>query len=850
MLKDLSLVKSVALIFSIMLSLSAFSQNTATLKGKISDSENTPIPQAYILSSDLKYTTLSDENGDYSLELPADTAIRITFSHIAFSKKSNSIKLAKGEVREFNVTLSFLEIGTVDIVGEESRSENLQRINVKSVGVQPSVSGGIEGMIKTTGIGVAARNELSASYSVRGGSYDENLIYVNGLEIYRPQLIRAGQEEGLSFINPNLVESVDFSAGGYAANYGDKMSSVLDVKYRRPEALGGSVTLSLLGADFHVEGISKDEKLAAILGFRYKTMQYVLSSLDTRGEYAPNFMDLQAYVSYKPNQKTELTYLGYLGDNQYEFYPETRSTDLGNLDQALRLDVLLDGKEESTYKSVYNALAFNRYVNKNLKINFQGSVSLNKEKQSFDVSGVYILGEIDREFGSETFGDVIANRGVGAFIEHVRDRLNSQLYSIQHNATFVYANKQLDWGLEFKNEQIQDHLDEWVYQDSSGYSTPRSPSDQIILNQVVKGQNNINSNRYIAYVKNSWQLVNAHEDLIDFNLGVRAQFWDFNDQLMISPRASVSYRPHITRVKNDSTIIHDNITARFAAGVYYQPPFYHAMRDLSGKYPENNGKINPNIRAQQSLHFILGLDYVFFVFKRPFKWTTELFYKPMTDLIPFQIDNIRLEYYATNNSMGYAYGMDMKLNGEFIKGIESYVGFGLLKTEENLSDDYYYNYYNADGQQVFPPSNSIADSTRIEPGYIPRPFDQRFSFNLMFQDEMPMWPSFKVHLNLSIITGFPYGPPNGDRYTQTARSSPYRRVDIGFSKTFVDPKTGETKGIFKPFKDAWISLEIFNLIDISNTISYNWVEDITGRQYAVPNYLTGRRVNVKLHLAF
>ncbi len=831
-------------------SIAAFSQNTATLKGKISDSDNKPIPQAYILTDDLKYTTLSDEEGYYNLIIPSDTSLRINFSHIAFSKKSITVKLSPGEVKEFDVNLLFQEMQAVDIVAEESRSENLQRINVKSVGIQPSVSGGIEGMIKSTGIGVTARDELSASYSVRGGSFDENLIYVNGLEIYRPQLIRAGQEEGLSFINANLVESVNFSAGGYAVNYGDKMASVLDVKYRRPEALGASVTLSLLGADLSVEGISKNEKLAAIIGFRYKTTQYVLSTFDTRGEYAPNFLDLQTYISYRPNQKTEITYLGYLAKNKYVFYPESRSTELGNLSEALRLDVVLDGKEESTYNSFYNALAYNYYLHKDLKINFQGSVSLNEEVQSFDVSGFYILGEIDREFGSETYGDVIANRGVGAFIEHSRDRLNSQLFTLQHNGTYDYANKQLTWGLEFKNEQIQDHLDEWVYQDSAGYSVPRYPSNQIILNDIIKGDNNINSNRYIAFVKNSWEVVNGREDVIDFNIGVRAQYWDFNDQLMISPRGSISYKPNITRVKNDSTVIHDNITARFAAGVYYQPPFYHAMRDMSGKIPENAGKINPNIRAQQSLHFILGLDYVFFMFKRPFKWTTEVFYKPMTDLIPFQIDNIRLEYYATNNSDGYAYGLDMKLNGEFIKGIESFVGFGILNNQENLRDDYYYDYYNDEGQQLFPPNNNIVDSIRIEPGFIPRPFDQRFSFNLMFQDEMPMWPSFKVHLNLSIITGFPYGPPNGDRYTQTARSSPYRRVDIGFSKTFVDPKTGKTKGMFKPFKDAWISLEIFNLIDISNTISYNWVEDVTGRMYAVPNYLTGRRVNVKLHLAF
>jgi hypothetical protein len=827
-------LKALLLIVFIFSVLPLLAQKTATIKGVIKDSDGNPIPQAYVLSDNLSYKTLSDEDGKYKLIIPADTNIRITFSHIAFQKQYEVFNLKADEVKEHKVFLKSLNLETFDVVGEESHSQNLQRINVKSVGIQPSISGGIEGMVKSTGIGVSSRDELSASYSVRGGSFDENLVYVNGIEIYRPQLIRAGQEEGLSFINPNLVESVNFSAGGYGVNYGDKMSSVLDVKYRRPSDLGASVTLSLLGADFHVEGVSKDDKVAAILGFRYKTTQYILGTLDQQGEYDPNFLDLQAYVSYKPGKKSELTYLGYVADNNYTFLPQSQTTELGNLGEVLRLNVALDGKEVSEYRSLFNALSYYYQLNKDVRLSLQASASLNKEEQSFDVEGLYILGEVDNDVSSQTFGDVVAYRGIGAFIEHSRDFLESEIYSIQHNGSYNYANKQLDWGLEFKNEQIADDLNEWVYQDSSGYSVPRTSSGEIVLNDIVYAQNRVNSNRFLAYVKNSWNLVTAKEGLIDLNIGLRAQYWTFNDQTMISPRGAVSYKPNIVRVKNDSTTIKYNLTFRFAAGVYYQPPFYHAMRDLSGLVPAVNGQINPNIRAQESLQFILGVDYVFFLFKRPFKWTTEMYYKPMWNLIPFQTDNLRLEYYATNNSIGYAYGMDMKLNGEFIKGIESYVGFGLLKTQEDISNDSYY-------------SN---DSIIFYPGYIPRPFDQRFSFNLMFQDEMPMWPSFKVHLNLSLVTGFPFGPPNGQRYQQTARSSPYRRVDIGFSKTFVDPQTGKTKGLFKPFSDAWISLEIFNLIDIPNTISYNWIEDIAGVQYAIPNYLTGRRFNVKLHLAF
>lgn len=838
-----TLIRRIVFLSFFLFPLFSMAQSYGKISGKITDNDGQPIPRAYVFVDKTTYQTTTDDKGKYKLELPADTTLKVLVSHIGFINKSFEVSLKPGAIKKFNLRLAVREMTTVDVVGENKSADNLEKLDIKSVGIQPSVGGGIEGMLKTTGIGVSARDELSAAYSVRGGSYDENLVYVNGNEIYRPQLVRAGQEEGLSFINPNLVDNVYFSAGGFTSRYGDKMSSVLDVRYKKPQSFGATLMLSLLGAEASVEGASKDGKLSGVIGFRYKTTRYVLGTLDTEGEYQPNFLDLQGYLTYRPNSKVEIGYLGYLANNNYNFLPQSRSTELGNLSQALRLDVKLDGREESSYNTFFNALSLTLYTTDKLKLAFSTSAAFNSESQSVDVQGLYILGELDSDLGSETFGDVIANRGIGAFIEHARNKFESKVYSLQHNGSFLYDNKQLGWGLEVKNEQIEDELNEWVYQDSSGYSIPREPSDEIILTDIINANNETNSYRYIGYVQNNWSLVLNNEDLLEFNVGIRGQFWTFNDQFMVSPRGNIAYKKQLERLKNDSTLIKKDLTLRFATGVYYQPPFYHEMRGLTGE-------VNPDIRAQQALHFIAGVDYVFFIAKRPFKWTTEIYYKPMTDLIPFQVDNIRLQYLAENNAVGYTYGLDMKLNGEFVKGIESYVGFSLLKSEENILDDFYFQFFNADGQEVPPSSDDITDSTRVEPGYIPRPFDQRFSFNLFFQDEMPRWPAFKVHINLTYVSGFPFGPPDVKRYQQTLRSPPYRRVDIGFSWSFVDQKTGQTKGIFKPFRDAWISLEVFNLIDINNVISYNWIKDVTGRQYAVPNYLTGRRINVKLFLAF
>jgi len=843
MVKIYSLLKRMLILSVLIFPLISAAQQTAIVSGKVVDNMGAPIPQAYVFINFSAFKAVTGNDGKYNLTIPADTLVKITVSHIGFIERNFKVSLKPGENKKKNFNLEVREMHSVDIIGESKSKGNMEEINVKSIGVNPTIGGGVEGMIKSTGVGVSSRDELSAVYSVRGGSYDENLVYVNGIEIFRSQLIRAGQEEGLSFINPNLVDNINFSAGGFSARYGDKMSSVLDVRYKKPRTFGASVMLSLLGAEATVEGATKDGKFSAIVGFRYKTTQNVLNSLDTKGEYRPNFLDLQAYLTYRPTSKIELGYLGYIADNNYNFLPKTRSTEFGNLSESLRLDVNLSGREESQYQTIFNALSATVYANKKLKYGFRGSAAFNFEKQAIDVQGIYILGEIDRQLGSETFGDVIANRGIGSFINHARDKLDSRVYSLQYFSTYIFDNKQLNWGVEVRNEQIDDSIDEWVYQDSSGFSIPRKPSDQIVLNNIIEAQNSINSLRYIGFAENDWLLIMNNEDKLNFNIGLRGQFWTFNNQMMVSPRGNVSYQHEIIKLKKDTLVVHNFITYRFATGVYYQPPFYHAMRDLKGK-------INENIRAQQSYHFILGVDYVFFMAHRPFKWTTEVFYKPMDKLIPYQVDNIRLEYYAENNSKGYAYGLDMKLNGEFVNGIESYIGFSLLKTAENISDDFYYEFFDEEGNSI-PPSNGIPfDSTRIEPGFIPRPGDTRFSFNLFFQDAMPRWPSFKVHINLAFASGFPFGPPNAQRYQQVLRSSPYRRVDIGFSKSFVNQKTGKTKGLFKPFRDAWISLDIFNLIDISNVISYNWVRDISGKQFAVPNYLTGRRVNVKLFLAF
>ncbi len=816
---------------------------TATVFGVVRDSLNKPMESVSVSIIGMSGGVITDVKGQFELKVPAEREVNIAFSFIGYNDVRKTLRLTNNERREIKVVLS---AGTTILPGftKEARRNNdptFQRIDPKVLQSFVSPSGNFEDVIKSLP-GVVSNNELSSTYSVRGGNFDENLVYVNDVEIYRPFLVRSGQQEGLSFINSDLVSSINFSSGGFAAVYGDKMSSVLDIKYKRPTQFAGTAYGSLLGAGLHLEGASKNKKVTYLFGLRQKSNQFLLKNLDTKGDYKPSFTDVQGLVSYYFSPKTELSILGNYSRNKYRIIPTDRETEFGNINEALRFTVFFDGQEKDSYSVLQGSATLAHQLNSKVRLRLITSVFNTTEREYYDIVGAYRLDELERDLGSSEFGDVAFNRGVGAFLSHARNDLQATVFNVEHKGSFSHDHYNLQWGIKAQHEKIKDDLNEWEYRDSSDFSVPH-PGDsvgqphysaqQIVMNKVVITKINLNSNRYSGYVQNNWEY-----ERTTYSIGVRATYWDLNQEFNVSPRASITYKPKWRR----------NLSFRAASGFYYQPPFYREMRDL-------NGKINYAIKAQRSIHFVLANDYQFLKWGREFKLTTEAYYKILDNLDPYKTDNLRIRYFAKNNSKGYATGLDMRINGEFVNGIESWASLSLLKTEEDILGDYYYKYFNSDGKEIIPGytvNNKAVDSTRFEPGYIPRPTDQRVTFSLFFQDYLPKFPSYKMHLTLIYGTGLPFGPPGYDRYKDVLRVPSYRRVDIGFSKTIIDEdRPNKSRLVFiKKLTAMSLSLEVFNLLQVNNTISYTWITDVTARQYAVPNYLTSRIINVKLNVKF
>ena len=818
-------------------------QKKATITGKIRDDKRNPVEFANIYVRSQGLGTVSDTKGNYSLEVFAGDTILLEITHTSYVNQSLKIFLLAGEVKTVDINMDFAELEGVTIEDERNRFSDMQPIPIKDLKLNPTVNQGIESAV-LSGPGVQSNNELSSNYSVRGGSYAENLVYVNDIEVYRPFLARTGEQEGLSFPNPDMVSSIKFSAGGFDARYGDKMSSVLDIHYKQPQRFGGSFMASLLGGSLSLESASKNSRLTQVSGVRYRTNQYLLGSLDTQGNYQPTFTDIQSYWTYDLTKKWQVAFLGNYANNKFKFVPTTRTTNFGSINEALQLTVYFDGQQVTQYETFFGAISAENQANANTRLKFTASAFKTFQDETFSVLGQYRLDELERDLGGDNFGDVTRNRGVGAYLDNARNFLDATVISFQHRGYKTINNKYLQWGATWKAEEIHDRLSEWSYIDSAGYSVPINPQNSIELNNVIKGRNTIKSNRIQAYVQNRWDWLLENESFITATVGLRAHYWSYNDQTVVSPRGTISWKPKWTKQINDSTTLRKDVVFRFSTGFYYQPPFYRELRDLSGN-------LNPEIRAQRAIHYVLGADIGFLMWERPFKFIAEAYYKDLSDLIPYQIDNIRIRYYGNNNSKGYATGLDMHIHGEFIPGIESWANLSFLKTEEDLLDDFYYDYYNSDGEKIVPGYTSNAtpvDSTINYPGYIPRPTDQLVFFSMFFQDEMPSFPSFKVHLSVIFGSGLTFGPPNGARYQATERYPPYRRVDIGFSKDLM-PKT-PGKGIFGKFDSAVLSLEVWNLLDINNTIAYTWIQESGGRYYGVPNYLTSRRVNLKLAFTF
>ena len=817
----------IIIIFLVFVSNSLFSQDEIRIFGKITDTKKKPIELVNISVKGQPYGTTTDKNGNYQFYIPNIKQFVVVFSCVGYESKELSFDRTNQNLIHFSylelngkLKASLKKISQINISDQQYRKTSLTRINPKIIDVIPNVSGNIESVIKTLP-GVSSNNELSSQYSVRGGNFDENLVYVNDIEVYRPLLIRSGQQEGLSFVNPDLVSSILFSAGGFDAKYGDKMSSVLDIKYKRPTKFGGSVTTSLLGASAHVEGTSKNLRFTHISGVRYKTSRYLLNSLDTKGEYTPNFFDFQTYLTYDITDDFELSFLGNLSQNKYKFIPVNKKTVFGTVNEVLQLKMYFDGQEVDNFTNFTGALAGTYKPNKNLKLKFITSLYNSLENETYDIQSQYLINELDRDIGSSTMGDSIANIGIGTFLNHARNYLNANVYNIYNKSEYKIDNNILSWGAKYQHEIIDDNINEWEMHDSAGYSLPYNDST-VSLFYVLNSKHNISSNRISSYIQNSHQF-NIKNTEFNFTLGFRINYWDFNKQFVFSPRTSLSFKPNWKK----------DVLFRFALGYYKQPPFYKELRDL-------NGNINKNIKAQKSFHVVLGSDYNFTAWNRPFKYTTEVYYKYLSDLIPYNVDNVRIRYIGRNDAKGYAMGLDMKVYGEFVKGVDSWLSLSLMKTEENLADDFYFV------------TDSLGNSTKVEPGYIPRPSDQRVNIALFFQDYLPGDPSYKMHLNLLYGSRLPFGPPNSPRYLATNRMpTAYRRVDIGFSKVLI--KKGQkisNKNPFHFFKSLWISAEIFNLLQIKNTISLTWVSDIRNHQYGIPNYLTSRRINIKLNGKF
>lgn len=808
----------------------------ATVTGKLLTEENTGIPFANIAGIGIPGGTATDSLGNYSLDIPANTKVKISFSHINYDTQVFELELKPGEVKKLNRILKFKEnVITEAVVNDDAnRSNTMTRVDPKIATEIPTVSGGIEAVLKTFP-GVSSNNELSSQYNVRGGNYDENLVYVNDVLIYRPFLVRSGQQEGLSFVNPDLVGNLNFSAGGFEAKYGDKMSSVLDVTYKRPRKFAGSATGSLLGGAAHIEGSSKDYRFSYLAGVRYRTNQYILSSLDSKGQYRPRFIDAQGLLNFDFNEKWSISFLANYAQNRYQFVPQSRVTAFGTLSEALQLTVYFDGQQISSYETILGAFTTEFRPSRKLKLKLIVSGFQSTADQTYDVQGQYFLGQLDNNFGSDNLGEVAFNRGIGTFLNHGRDYLTASVASVRHIGKWFDGYRVMEWGSTYQHEIIVDKLSEWKMNDSSGYSIPLN-GGQLAVQELLKTQINLQSNRISGFIQNRWMFSDTSKHRL--TAGIRYHYWDVNKQFIVTPRANYAFDPQWKKT---------DMIFRVSGGMYYQPPFYRELRDL-------NGTLNKNVRAQQSYQAVIGMDYNFKAWKRPFKLVAEVYYKYLNDLVPYEIDNVQIRYYAKNNARGYATGLDLKVNGEFVKGVESWASMSVMTVQEDIIDDFYYDYYNSDGEKItYTVENAIpTDSVKREPGYIPRPTDQRVNFSLYFQDYVPKLPSLKMHLNLVFGSGMPFGPPDNTRYRDTLRIPPYRRVDIGFSymllgekKKFVGPKNP-----LKYFKSIWISLEVFNLLGTNNTLSYLWISDITNRQYAVPNYLTTRRVNAKIVMKF
>ncbi len=769
---------------------------TFTLQGKVTDSQMNPVELVTVAVVDQGKMTMTNLKGEYSLRLQSADSVVVRYSMVGYKTKTRVLRNPRGKQ---TLLIQLYEDGLlagVTVMGQRSQTDMNQQLDVKNMQNTPSVTGNaVEEMIQAQA-GVSTHSELSSQYNVRGGSFDENSVYINNVEIYRPFLVRSGQQEGLSIINPDMVENITFSTGGFEAKYGDKMSSVLDIRYKKPKKFEAKASGSLLGASAYVGFSTK--KLSWSNGLRYKTNKYLLGSLETKGEYRPTFLDYQTYLTYEPTKRWTIELMGDVSENHYNFYPEDRETSFGTMENVKSFRVYFDGQEKNVFRTYFGSLGITRRFGDSTRVSLTASAFHTNEQEKYDIQGQYWL----------TQTETSENLGVGTYMEHARNYLEATVKSLKLSVSHKTKSHHLQAGLTYRIEKIKERSKEYEMRDSSGYSIPHTGQDLYMI-YSLNARNRLNANRLETYIQDTWRFASrGGNTFFTLNYGIRFSHWNFNRESIVSPRVSLGVVPAFN---------HD-VALRFATGIYYQAPFFKELRDTSTVNGVTQATLRRDIKSQRSIHFIAGFDYRFRMGGRPYKFTAEAYYKALANIVPYTVNNVKIVYDASQQCSGHAAGLDLKLYGEFVPGTDSWVSFSLMNTRININ-----------GRSI------------------PMPTDQRYSLNLFFTDYFPGTDRWRMSLRLAFADGLPFNAPHSALDSAPYRAPAYRRADIGMSYRLLDNDKRTRKSLLR---NIWLGVDCLNLFGINNVNSYYWVTDVTNQQYAVPNYLTGRQFNVRATFEF
>lgn len=774
------------------------SAQTFTLQGRVTDENNDPIEFASVSCLKQGKMTMTSLKGEYSMQLHSADSVVIKFSMIGYKAKTRVLRRPRGK-QTLQIVLHSDEnqLGEVTVTGKKIETGQMEDISKDNLKALPSASGNaVEELIQSQA-GVSTHSELSSQYNVRGGSFDENSVYIDNVEIYRPFLVRSGQQEGISVINPDMVEKISFSTGGYEARYGDKMSSALNITYRKPKKFEATASASMLGASAFV-GVS-NKKVSWSNGFRYKTTKHLLGSMDTKGEYSPTFIDYQTYLTYTPNKRWEIKLLGNISDNHYNFTPDDRETKFGTMENVKAFQVYFDGQEKDVFRTFFGALGITRHFGEKTSLSLIASAFNTREQEKYDIQGQYWL----------TQTETSENLGVGTYFQHARNYLKAHVESAKLLFKTKYKKHDIEGAFTFKKEKITENSVEYEMRDSSNYSIPHTGKDLYMI-YSMRAKNVLDANRIEAYVQDAFRFTSNNEKtLYTLNYGVRLSHWSYTKETIVSPRVSLGIIP----------AFNENVTMRFATGLYYQAPFFKELRDTTTQNGITYASLNSKAKSQRSIHFIAGFDYRFRMNNRSFKFTTEAYYKALGNLVPYSVNNVKVVYYGNNESSGHAAGIDLKLYGEFVPGTDSWLSLSLMNT-----------------------------SMKLNGKSIPLPTDQRYAINLFFTDYFPGTDRWKMSLKLALADGLPFSAPHQELESNVFRAPAYKRADIGLSYRLLNNEGKQRKHI--QLRNVWLGAECLNLFGINNVNSYYWITDVTGGQYAVPNYLTGRQINFRVTVDF